>query len=142
MLYLSHVVVMLELFHEVVELFAPWIQPLVNDGQLTLPCVLDDVMLLTEIVITWIRAVIYLQSSFEGVARFWFCIYHFHPPSITYAAMHFSAHKSLLHIPFMHFILCRCYFATAAPTMSNEPLRFPPSIFIFCTALKTLLFLF
>ena len=55
------------LWHKLVDLYAPWIQPLDNNGQILSPCILNDITLATQMVSGWLAAVDQIQTQFEDM---------------------------------------------------------------------------
>lgn len=54
------------LWSSVTELFAPWIQPLDNNGQILAPWIEGDTELATTVITSWAEGVDLLQSSLVG----------------------------------------------------------------------------
>ena len=58
--------VVLDLWQQVMDVFAPWIQPLDNNGQILSPWIQNDIELATEMVAMFADALRELHANFEG----------------------------------------------------------------------------
>lgn len=57
---------MLDLWHEISELYAPWIRPLDNSGKILTPWIQADHALASDMVATYADALKELHHQFEG----------------------------------------------------------------------------
>ena len=55
-----------ELFRVTTDAFAPWIQPLDNNGQILSPWIINDDDVASELVAEWLHAIEYLFTAFKG----------------------------------------------------------------------------
>jgi len=66
--FLLHCVVaeIAELFRMTTDAFAPWIQPLSNNGQILSPWIISDDDIASELVAEWFRTIECLFTAFRG----------------------------------------------------------------------------
>jgi len=61
--------VIAELFRLITEAFAPWIQPLDNNGQMLSPWIISDDDIASQLVADWLTVVNCLFTAFTGRSR-------------------------------------------------------------------------
>jgi len=62
----GNVAAIAELFRVTTDAFAPWIQPLFNNGQILLPWIISDDDVASELVAQWLSTVECLFTAFIG----------------------------------------------------------------------------